>query len=168
MNIYLSLFQASITLAGFIAVFLVFRYRQIDTYVDSRKDILRSLLKNEIKNNSYIEVEIQEIGKEHDHSYYEELFKENTVKENTVNVFVNHIFQYRKLRKCIVRLGLGSISAWGLLSLVFLLIHVISPCLFNNTWCSGIMVGISICLFIISMIFTLFFVCYSLCAKRPQ
>jgi len=167
MDIYASLFSASITLAGFIAVFLVFRYRQIDTYVDSRKNILRSLLKNEIKEDSYIEEKIQEIGKEHDYPYYVELFKES--KENkTVNVFVNHIFQYRKLRKRIVCLGLGSIFAWGLLSLVFLLIHVISPCLFNNAWCSGMMVGISACLFIISMIFTLFFVSYSLCAKRPE
>jgi hypothetical protein len=65
MGIYSSLFSASITLAGFIAVFLVFRYRQIDTYVDSRKDILRSLLKDKIKESSYVEVEIQEIGKEY-------------------------------------------------------------------------------------------------------
>jgi hypothetical protein len=65
MDIYASLFSASIALAGFIAVFLVFRYNAIDTRVDSRKVILRSLLEDQIKTNPYIAVIIQEIGKKH-------------------------------------------------------------------------------------------------------
>ena len=183
MNIYLSLFQASVTLAGFIAVFLVFRYRQIDTYVDARKEILiSSLLKGQIDKAPYIAVIIEEIGKKHEigdtRSFFERINEEltenkeeldkKTKKKKAVEELVNHIFQYRKWRKYIVCLGLGSIFAWGLLALVFLLVHVLSPCLFNNTWCSGMMVGISICLFIISMIFTLFFVCFSLRVKRPE
>jgi hypothetical protein len=63
MDIYTSLFSASIALGGFIAVFLVFRYNAIDTRVDNRKAILRSLLEDQIKINPYITVIIQDIGK---------------------------------------------------------------------------------------------------------
>jgi hypothetical protein len=161
MDIYLSLLRASITLLGFIAVFLVFRYRQIDTYVDSRKDILRSLLIKEIKKKSYIEVEIQEIGKEYSDSYYVNLFSE--FKQDTVTVFVKHILAYRKLRNNIVCLGLISISIWSLLALFCLF----GPHPFFRFGCCESIFIISVG-FGISMIFTLFFVSYSLLAKRPE
>jgi len=161
MGIYSSLFSASITLAGFIAVFLVFRYRQIDTYVDSRKDILRSLLKDKIKESSYVEVEIQEIGKEYSDWCYVELF--SRFKNNTVTVFVKHILAYRKMRDNIVSIGLASISIWALLA-VICLIGRYPFCIFSCFMTvPHIIIG-----FIISMIFTLFFICFSLRAKRPE
>jgi hypothetical protein len=163
MNIYLSLFQASITLAGFIAVFLVFRYRQIDTYVDSKKDILRSLLIKDIKKNSYVEVEIQEIGKEYSDSYYVNLFSRFKKDKDTVTTFVNHILAYRKMRDKTVCLGLTSISIWALLAIISLISRY-SFCIFScYITAPYIIIG-----FIISMIFTLYFVCYSLRAKRPE
>jgi hypothetical protein len=45
-DIYISLFSASVTLAGFIAVFLVFRYTTIDSYVDDAKATLRKLARS--------------------------------------------------------------------------------------------------------------------------
>ncbi len=47
-NLFFNLFMASVTLAGFISIFLVFRYQTIDTYVDNRKPVIRELLKSEI------------------------------------------------------------------------------------------------------------------------
>jgi hypothetical protein len=179
MNIYLSLFQASITLLGFIAIFLVFRYRQIDTYVDSRKEILiSSLLIDEIKTAPYITVIIEDIGKKPQtkdaDSFFELINKEldkeklnNKTKKEAIKKFFDDILEYRRMRDSTVCRGLWSIGIWGVLSLIYLLIHVLSPCLFNNIRCFDILLGIMVCLFIISMIFTLYFVYKSLYAKRP-
>jgi hypothetical protein len=192
MNIYLSLFQASITLLGFIAIFLVFRYRQIDTYVDSRKEILiSSLLIDEIKTAPYITVIIEDIGKKPQtkdaDSFFELINKEldkeklnnktkkeldkeklnKKTKKEAIKKFFDDILEYRRMRDSTVCRGLWSIGIWGVLSLIYLLIHVLSPCLFNNIRCFDILLGIMVCLFIISMIFTLYFVYKSLYAKRP-
>jgi hypothetical protein len=169
MDILISLFSASVALAGFIAVFLVFRYRQIDTYVDSRKATIRSLLENDIKNDSkkgdsLIDIMIQDIGKNPQVDYIAFFRKFNKA---AVDTFVNHIHAYRRLRKLTVWLGLTSIVTWGTLSLVYLIIYAIRPCLFSSIRCSVTLIGISIGLFISSMIFTLCFVFISL-LKKPE
>ena len=183
MGIYASLFSASITLAGFIAVFLVFRYRQIDTYVDARKDILISLLKEKIKKDPYIAAIIQDIGKKHEtedvRSFFncinkrlvpinKELVYLNKQTKEAVTELVNHILAYRRMRDEIVYLGLTSIGFWGGLSLFNLIGYFISPCPFSSISCSNTVTGISIRFFIDSMVLTLCFVFYSLLAKRPE
>jgi hypothetical protein len=181
MNICIELFSASIALAGFIAVFLVFRYKTIDTYVDNRKAILRSLLKDQIEKAPCIAVIIQEIGKkpqENDACSFCELINKELAKEKAgelanqtkkaVITFFNDILEYRRMRKRTVCRGLTSIVIWGALSLIYLLIYAIGPCLFNSISCSAMVIGISIGFFISSMVFTLYFVSKSLCAKRPE
>ncbi|OGN91278.1 MAG: hypothetical protein A2Z75_00990 [Chloroflexi bacterium RBG_13_50_10] len=178
MNVCSSLFSASVTLAGFIAVFLVFRYRQIDTYVDSAKDVLRSLLKNQIETAPHIAVIIQEIGKKpklRDDNYFWKLINlkltaeeevKTKKKKQVIKWFFNCILGWRKLRNRIIWLGLASIFFWVILS-SFYIIHAISPCLFNCLSCSKTVSGISIGFFA-SMLLTLSFVFYSLLAKRPK
>jgi hypothetical protein len=182
MDIYMSLFSASVTLAGFVAVFLVFRYRQIDTYVDSAKDVLRLLLKDQIENAPCIAVIIQEIGKKQGEkdafSFFQLINAELPDKEKldnkpktkeAVKKFFDFILGWRILRDCIVRLGLASIFMWGILSLVYLIFHIIGPCLFSNIRCSAtVTLSFSVFFFVISLVFTLFFVFYSLRAKRPE
>jgi hypothetical protein len=198
MNIYTDLFSASITLAGFIAVFLVFRYRQIDTYVDLFKQTLMSLLKHEIDNKPRIAIMILDMWKEPNIDYIGCFQKYNNAAVN----IVKSIYAYRIQRKIIVSLGLASICFWVLLSLFYLTIHAINPCpvgsiscsatltgipigllissgvlliiyvigscLFNSISCPSIVMGISIGFFIKSIALTLCFVCYSLLAKRPE
>ena len=182
MGIYASLLSASITLAGFIAVFLVFRYRQIDTYVDARKDILiSSLLKREIEKAPYIAVIIEDIGKKRGtkdaRSFFERINKRldkekeeklNSKTKEAVKRFFDEILEYRRLRDEIVYLGLTSIGFWGALSLFNLIGYFISPCPFSSISCSETVTGISIRFFIDSMVLTLCFVFYSLLAKRPK
>lgn len=181
MDIYASLFSASIALLGFIAVFLVFRYKTIDTYADDRKATLRSLLEDQIKTDPYIVVIIQNIGKKQgakDACSFFQLIKERLAKERladkedldkkpktkeAVKEFFDAIIAYRTIRNHAVCRGLTSIFIWGVLSLIYLLIHVMGPCLFDNIRCFDILLGIMVCLFIVSMIFTLYFVYKSLC-----
>ncbi|MBA7713538.1 hypothetical protein ES703_122541 [subsurface metagenome] len=166
MDICIHLFSASVALAGFIAVFMVFRYRTMDTYVDARKDILiSSLLKGEIEKAPYIAVRIEDIGKDpkgNDARFFHQQFN-----NQAVDSFVNNILAYRSLRKLIVCLGLWSIGIWGVLSLVYLIIYAIGPCLFSSISCSATLTGISIGLFTSSMVFTLCFVFISL-LKKPE
>jgi hypothetical protein len=160
----MGLFSASITLAGFIAVFLVFRYRQADIYVDNTKGILRSLLENEIRGCPKIAVRIQDIWKDPER---DDIAFFSCFKNEAVNEFVKHILGWRILRRDIVWLGLASIWFWVVLSL-FYVIYVISPWLFSCIGCPAMMIWISIYSFIKSMALTLFFVFYSLRAKRPE
>jgi len=101
MDFYLNLFSASIAMAGFIAVFLVFRYQTIDIYVDNRKKVLRSLLKKEIKDNPYIAVEVQDIGKKPEVDYIK-LFLQftNKTNKNAVSRFVDDILKFRSTGDC--------------------------------------------------------------------
>lgn len=62
--IYSILFQASIALAGFIAIFIVFSHQTLDNRVDHRKDILISLLNDKIIIAPYIAVIIQNMNEE--------------------------------------------------------------------------------------------------------
>jgi hypothetical protein len=171
MDIYASLFSASIALAGFIAVFLVFRYNAIDTRVDSRKVILRSLLEDQIKTNPYIAVIIQEIGKKTQtngaRSVCKLINKEcvylNNQTKEAVKEFVDEILEYRRLRNRIVCLGLTSIVLWIVLSVICL----IGPCPFSSFRCCAT-VSLILTGFVSSMVFTLFFVFFSLLAKRPE
>ena len=165
MNIYVSLFSASITLAGFIAVFLIFRYRQIDTYVDTRKSRIRSLLEKKIKKDPSIDVKIENIGKnpqDNDAEYFSQFNKEI----EAVATFVNDILEYRRMRDSTVCRGLWSIGIWGVLSLIYLIIYAIGPCLFSSIRCCATVIGISIGFFVSSMVFTLYFVFKTLLAKR--
>ena len=185
MDIYMSLFSASVTLAGFVAVFLVFRYKTIDTYVDSAKDVLRSLLKDLIDEAPCILVIIQEIGKtpkESDPYFIWELINKELAKKrrmekrlNTCQTkeaaikFFRLILAWRRSRDIINCLGLSSIVMWGVLSLAYLIIRVSGPCLFSNIRCSAtVILSFSVFFFVIFMGFTLYFVFYSLRAKRPD
>ena len=148
-----NLFSASVALAGFIAVFLVFRYQTIDTYVDNRKPVLRSLLENEIRSDPSIVVKIQDIGK--DPQVDEAEFSRFNSEE--VTKFVNDILILRKRRHLTVYLGLASIIIWGALSLFYLLgsYYIIT----NH--CATMLFGIA-------MIFTLWFIIFSFYTKRPE
>jgi len=179
MGICASLFSASITLAGFIAVFLVFRYRTIDNYVDNGKARIRSILEEQIRNDPSIDIRIQDIGKERPeaddvrcfHDLINEVFINKDLANKTksaVEKFVKNIHYYRGLRDLIVRLGLASITLWVVLSLFNLIGYSISPCPFSGISYSETVTGISIRFFIISMVLTLCFVFYSLLAKRPK
>ena len=174
MGIYASLFSASITLAGFIAVFLVFRYRQIDTYVDSRKDILiSSLLKNQIERAPCIAVRIQDIGNDpqtpdanslcnciNKDLKKERLNKLNPQTEKAVKRFANDIYGYRIFRNFIVGLGLTSITIWTLFSIMCLIdIYLI------NNFRRCLIAFFILNKFIFSVLFTLSFVIISLIAK---
>lgn len=151
MGICSSLFSGSITLAGFIAVFLVFRYNANDIRVDNRKSRIRSLLKEEIKNDPSIDIRVQHIGK--DPNVNDAWFFYQKFNNKAVDSFVNNILAYRRLRNLIVWLGLASIVIWGMLSLIYLIIYVISPCPFSSISCSATLAGISIGLFISSVSF---------------
>lgn len=152
MDIYINLFSASIALAGFIAVFLVFRYQTIDTYVDNRKPILRSLLESQIRRDAYIAVRIQDIGKK-DPKEDTEFF--HRFNKPSVNKFVDDILDLRKRRNYTRNFGLGCISFWGILSLVYLAQYYIC--------CSATI--FSIVLFGLSMGLTLWFIFFSFRAK---
>jgi len=178
MDIYIALFSASVALAGFVAVILVFRYQTIDTYVDNRKSILRSLLGHQIQADPHIEVEIQEIGK-HRNADDPQLFQQ--FNSFAVDRFVEEILEYRKRRTRIVSCGLTSITIWGILSLFYLsiiyLLHSTAFCatmtgILSSGLCKfvfgHIMVGMSIVLFGLSMIFTLCFIVFSLSLKREK
>lgn len=58
--------QACITLLGFVSIFFIFRYKSIDSYIDNRRTVLRSLLKEDAKKNHSIEVRIQTVGRNQD------------------------------------------------------------------------------------------------------
>jgi len=159
MDFYLNLFSASIAMAGFIAVFLVFRYQTIDIYVDNRKKVLRSLLKKEIKDNPYIAVEVQDIGKKPEVDYIK-LFLQftNKTNKNAVSRFVDDILKFRRRRTCTVYLGLSSIVIWALLSLYYLIL----PYVFNSTGCMRLH---AIGFFIVSIAFTMYFIFQSIYTK---
>lgn len=145
---YELLFSASIALSGFTVVFLVFRYQIIDIYVDSRKNILRELLKREIMKDSCIQVKIQDIGKyskEDDIKYFSRFNKK------AVNKFVDDVLRFRRRRKNTLIFGLILISAWGILSLIYIYQYYVQSC-YHKT----------IHLFLIFMILSLFYFFYAL------
>jgi uncharacterized membrane protein len=169
MDIYASLFSASIALAGFIAVFLVFRYNTMDNRADIRKSRIRSLLKEEFKNDPFIDVKVQDIGKESEEEDVCYFCEKLTNKEelanrakNAVKRFVEDIHAYKRLRDLIVWLGLACISIWGALSLFYLIIHAISPCHFSGISCSMTLAEISVGFFISSGLLPLIYVISSL------
>lgn len=177
-EIYNSLFQASIALAGFIAIFIVFSYQTIDNRVDHRKDILRSLLCDQIKKVPYIAVRIQNIGTDPGAQDANALCgrinkdlideKEKILDPKTkkaVKELAGDIHGYRRLRNLIVYFGITSIFIWSILSLKYLFVLAVSSCLFNRICCSEIVVWISIVLFTLSMLLTLIFIIISLIAK---
>ncbi len=153
MDIYINLFSASVALAGFIAVFLVFRHQVIDTYVDNRKPILRILLESQIKIDKYLAVRIQNIGKE-DPKADIKFF--SNFNDKAVNVFVDDILKLREKRTQTVNLGVASILSWAILSLVYLAQYYF-----------GICSSITIVFFGLSMILTLIFIIFSLFPGRP-
>jgi len=155
MDIYTNLFSASIALAGFTAVFLVFRYQTIDTYVDNRKPLLRSLLETQIHRDPYIAVRIQDIGKNpkvDDAKFFSQF------NNPAVNKFVSDILDLRKRRNYTRNFGLACISFWGVLSLFYLVQYRI--------YCPATI--ISIVLFGLSVILTLWFIFFSLFIKRSE
>jgi len=161
MDIYINLFSVSITLIGFVAVFLVFRYQTIDTHVDSRKPILRSLLETQIRSDPSIAIRIQDIGKDpqsNDAQFFSQFNNE------AVNRFVNDVIELRIRRVRIVRFGLKSITIWTGLSLFYL----ISSCFLSNAGCSATMIGIAIAFFTGSLVFTLYFIFISILNKKPK
>jgi|GEM_PF-1902669 len=158
MEVWYNLFSASITMAGFIAVFIVFRYQTIDTYVDERKSILRSLLANEINNDRSILVKIQDIGKRpgaEDRDCFSGFHDER------VDRFVNDILLHRASRVRTVRIGLRSIIAWIFLSFFC----ICGPELFGVTPFLKMLVIVS---FVILMLVTLYFIRFSLSKMRPE
>jgi hypothetical protein len=176
MDIYASLFSASIALAGFIAVFLVFRYRTIDTYVDNGKARIRSILEEQIRNDPRIDVIVQDIGKKETQandvrSFHNLINREVTDKElanktkDAVTKFVENIHTWRRLRNRIVYLGLTSIVLWIVLSVICLIGPC--PCPFSSFKCCAT-VSLILTGFVSSMVLTLCFVFYSLLAKRPE
>ncbi len=166
-NLTFNLFTASLTLLGFIALFMVFRCQTIDGYVDTRKQVLRVLLEDKIQPNPDVTVEIQNIGKgkrdnikEYDLKYIREILLldegiklktgelKNLAKDiyyftsvicddsvdikykgkdyfmefyhHAVITLVKEIYRLRNDRSNVINRGLGAISAWGFLSLIYL------------------------------------------------
>jgi len=152
--IYGYLFSASVALVGFTALFLVFRYQVIDIYVDNRKDILRSLLKDKIREESWLQVRIQDIGKdpyEDDFEYF------NRFEDRAVNKFVDDILKLRQRRKNILNFGLLLISLWGTLSLVYIYQYSVRSSYYMTKY-----------LFFIFVFFTLMYIISALSAKKPE
>lgn len=183
-DLYIALFSVSLTLAGLIAVFMVFRYQTLNNYVDSRKSLLKDLMEEEIREDPEILVKIQEIGKE-EHFDYTEYFNEKS-KDNiinkTVNTFVKNILYYRDYRKVITCLGFATIVIWSLLALFYIVVYIWFPnCnqdITNiNIWCTHYTPDITFCvntaisLFVISIVFTsryLFISVFTLGATREK
>ena len=155
MDIFIHLFRASISLIGFIAVFLIFRYRTIDTYVDNRKAILRSLLENNIQSEPMIARRVQNIGKDPQIGEGEFFSKFNN---KAVDEFVKDILEFRRQRTRIIRLGLISIIIWAGLSIFYL----ISSYFFGDTSSYAVIIPMSMVFFTASLTFTLYFIFYSL------
>ncbi|MEA3312694.1 MAG: hypothetical protein U9Q76_10805 [candidate division WOR-3 bacterium] len=163
MDVYINLFLVAVSLAGFIAVFLIFQYTKIDTYVDNRKSVLRKMLETEAERNSTIYLFIQDIGKKPKVDYLKFFSR---FKKAGVTKFVNDILKFRKRRKYSVRMGLISIISWASLAMAFL----IFSCLIQKEIikdCSGILWG-SIGGFAASLIFTLVFICLSTKGNWPE
>ena len=141
------LLMASISLLGFVSVFVVFRYRTIDIYVDNKKYALRSLLNKEIEIEPMITVYIQNIGKEEDKT--EELKKIvvelSPDKIEPIIEFEKQIKNYRIERIHLIESGLKSIGLWTILSII-IIFNIFS----RNTIISLIL----ILLFVIFLIYT--------------
>jgi len=155
MDIFLAHFVASITIAGFIAVFLVFRYQTIDSYVDTRKPLLRSLLNENVLLDPQITLKIQDIGKgaEADETTYFDQFQNQAVIR-----LVTDIWSLRRLRTKTVTFGLLSIGLWAGLSVFYVV---------NAQWVASTsreeeMIITSIVLFTLSLVFTGYFISVSL------
>lgn len=150
--IYGYLFSASVAMAGFTALFLVFRYQILDTYVDNRKYIIRLLLKREIISNPWLQVKIQNIGKdprEDDIEYF------NQLNKSAVNWFVNDILKKRNFRNCVIKFGRLLIFLWGTLSLIYIFQYFVHSCHY-----------ITIILFFLLMILTLVYIFWTFLKKR--
>ena len=171
-EILIALFSVSITMAGLIAVFVVFRYQLIDNYVDSWKSVLRKLLKNE-KPQDYILYRIQNIGKNRrsnkvkyrecddisDMQYFRDL-------DEDAAEFVDDILRVRKDRDDIRKCGFGIIITWALLAFVYLFISFWFPiCNHCITFIVNIIV---IALFVGSIIFTLVLIYKSLNPNKKE
>ena len=139
-----TLFIASVSLLGFISLFIIFRYRTIDTYIDNRKNALRLLLATEIQIKPIITVYIQSIGKIKKETKKLTNLVKNPNKKNTVKIFANQIRDFRAKRERTISLGLISIILWAYLS-VSSLFNIHSK-IFSTY------------LFVLFLIFTLFFI----------
>ncbi|MDD5338056.1 MAG: hypothetical protein PHG35_01395 [Dehalococcoidales bacterium] len=166
-DIYIALFSVSLTLAGLIAVFMVFRYQTIDNYVDGWKSALRKMLRN-IKDQYYVLYRIQDIGKEErlllGHEYdnlcdeqYFRLFSPYAVK------FVRDILKKRDERRYIRKWGFGIIATWAVLASLYLLFLVHLP---HFYCCVTVIVDfVAIMSFIGALIYTLVYICKALNPK---
>lgn len=161
-NLYIALFAASITMAGLVAIFLVYRYQTLDNYVDSRKILLQSILKKKIGNKHDVLLKIQEVGKE---NYLDDIkYFENNC-DLTGRILVKNILYYRKYRIIVMRLGFSSITIWSLLALTYLVIYIWFPsCCRDITWHANFIFS----LFLLSLVFTLRYLYISIFALDIQ
>jgi len=157
---YIALFSVSITMAGLIAVFVVFRYQIIDNYVDNWKSVLRKLLKKNIEKekDGTTLLRIQNIGKDKniiqdDIQYFKQL------NEKSVEL-VNDILRVRNDRDNIRKYGFRIIVTWASLALLYLFLSLC--CSRCNHWITCIDTIIVIGLFVAAIVFTLIFIYKSL------
>ena len=125
MTDYLYLMQVSFAVAGFLAVFLVFRYQTIDTYADNRKEALRVIV--DIRTNPERAEWIQQIGKSKNHDT--DLIN---LSIPSVKTFIDKIHELRQTRKSLVSRGNSAILTWAILAAIYLLAHLLNaynqPC----------------------------------------
>ena len=169
------MFQASIALAGFIAIFIVFNYQTLDNRVDHRKDILRSLLRDQIRQAPYIAFIIQNITDKESINpdelctHINECLTNNsplpTKTKKAIKKFAGEIYGYKKFRDIIVYFGIACIFIWSILALKYLFIQANGHYLCDRFCYSKIIFFFSIRSFIFSMLLTLAFIIISLIAK---
>jgi hypothetical protein len=158
-GLILRLFQASITLAGFTSVFLIFRYRRIDAYIDNQKSVLRDLVN--WTHDPHVLVRIQNIGKKDKHPP-DQNDKDFFGKDNeAVQRFVADILELMKKKKISVRLGVISITFWIIISLGCLVGYY---CL-SGYFCYATAVNaakIAVTFFYLNLVFTYFTLIYAI------
>jgi hypothetical protein len=106
------LFSGSLTMVGLVSLFWTFSSRNINEYVDIRKNLIREIFKNELENeeNHSIYIEIQTIGKK-------PMDEENILQSKEVSrKFVSDILGARQKRRKIFLAGRILLFVWTLIS----------------------------------------------------
>lgn len=119
-DILVILAQSSITLFGFVAVFFIFRYQRIDTYIDNRRPVLRKILRKKIRKTPDIHRRIELIGR-NDPVGDLTFFRSVSRDDPTVVFYVREIIKLSDWRADIKRRGMLTIIYLGVLAFALLL-----------------------------------------------
>jgi hypothetical protein len=118
-EVFIYIKKSSLTIIPLIGLFVVFFIDKCNTYVETRKSILRKLLEGKIRFRNEINIHIQQVGKEGKSSEIIRSFSNH--ERDDIDYFVDQIIELKNRRDCVIGLLCICIVIFFLIFLILIL-----------------------------------------------